>query len=87
VQARFTQRACTRSPGDERRAKSFASVLRTIREIRETVATPSEELGKKLMSFRIQHEVRPMPTMAQLMESGDQVAVDFGPPLTDAEGA
>jgi hypothetical protein len=75
------------SPGDERRAESFASVLRTIREIRETVATPSEELGKKLMSFRIQHEVRPMPTMAQLMESGDQVAVDFGPPLTDAEGA
>jgi hypothetical protein len=74
------------SPGDERRAESFASVLRTIREIRETVATPSQELGKKLMSFRIQHEVKAMPTVAQLREGGDEVTVDIGPPLREPEG-
>ena len=38
------------------------------------------------MSFRIQHEVKAMPTVAQLREGGDEVTVDIGPPLREPEG-
>jgi hypothetical protein len=73
-------------PGDERRAEAFVGVLQKIREIRETVITPEAQLTRQLVSFRVRHEVKAMPTVAELREGGDEVTVDIGPPLTEPEG-
>jgi hypothetical protein len=73
--------------GDERRAESYVGILAKLHQIRESVATPSAELAKKIQSFQLRHEAAPMRTVAQMREAGDEVTVDGGPPLRESHDA
>jgi hypothetical protein len=73
--------------GDERRAEAFTNVLQKVHEIRQIVISPESQLSKQLMSFRLAHNQKPLTTVQELRDRGDEVSVDIlGPPVVEYDG-
>jgi hypothetical protein len=70
--------------GDERRAETYANIVEKMRQVRESISTPDDDLQKKLAHFTIVTDTKPIVTAAQLLAQGDGVTVDMMP-LTPLE--
>jgi hypothetical protein len=65
--------------GDERRADSYASIVEKMRQVRETIAMPTDDLQKKLTRMNLVTDATPIVTASELLARGDNVAVDLMP--------
>jgi hypothetical protein len=65
--------------GDERRAESYANILEKMRQVRETIAMPTDDLQKKLTRMNLVTDATPIVTASELLARGDNVAVDLMP--------
>ncbi len=78
--ARMHQVLARAGDDDERRALSYATIIRTTREIREKLAEPNEATRGALQQLRIIQSTSATPTVRELVEAGDEVAsLDVGP--------
>lgn len=69
---------------DERRALAFVSVLEKARAISDTLTEPTENLAH---SFAVTMDARRLPTIADLIEAGDEVGtLEVGPVVSPASG-
>jgi hypothetical protein len=64
---------------DERRAASYAAVLRTVEEIKEMVVMPDMEIQKKLRTLALRTNDTPLLTVDELRARGEGVTTDIAP--------
>jgi hypothetical protein len=66
-------------PDDERRAASYAGVLRAVEEIKGMVSVPDVELQRKLQTLALRTNNAPLLTVDELRARGEGVTVDTMP--------
>jgi hypothetical protein len=64
---------------DERRAASYAAVLRSVAEIKEMVVMPDMEIQKKLRTLALRTNDTPLLTVDELRARGEGVTTDIAP--------
>jgi hypothetical protein len=64
---------------DERRAASYAAVLRSVAEIREMVVMPDMEIQKKLRTLALRTNNTPLLTVNEIRARGEGVTTDIAP--------
>jgi hypothetical protein len=74
--ARAAQALLRGGPDDERRAESFTSVLRNLRQISDGLETPGADLERQLLQIRLRSDPSPVKTVDELRGLGDEVTTD-----------
>lgn len=78
--ARMNQMLARGAHDDDRRAVSYATIVRATRDIREKIAEPNDSALRALQLLQIRPSTERMPTVRQLVEAGDQVGtLEIGP--------